>query len=756
MKVLKYCSYAVIGLLVLCIAALGAAAAIVDGAFVKSRLERYLKEEKQRTLTIEGDPKVRIFPVAGLSLGKTVLSEPSSDKVFVALDSLEVGVRVFPILSGEIAVDALALSGLKVNIAKAKNGQFNFQDLLAPGKAAGDKPAPTDDGEKRDPPKIRIAEIRIEGAQIAYRDESTGQEVSVSEFNLKTGRLEDDAPSPIAMSVNVAGKRPDLGLKISVSGSAKMNLARQSFAFSKLEAKVAGNAASLRGLSLGVTGDVAVDGSRNLVDVNGLKVEANGTIDRDNLSLTLAAPRMEVTPAKASGSAVTGVLKIAGPQRSVNANIKIDAVTGSASALSISGFTIDVDANAQGNTVKAQISTPVLANLVDRALDLPKIAANVVLGGPMIPQKSVTLPIQASFKANMARQTLAAGVATKFDESNIQAKLTAAKLQPLIANFGLNIDKLNLDRYLRPDGEKSGGGDPPVDLAVLKGRTVTGKIQIGALQAQRVRLSNIKAEIKLANGKLEVAPHSANLYDGTLTGSLTADANGNQIAIKESVLGVSINPLLRDLADKDILEGKGDVTLDVTMAGPTVGAMKRALAGGAKVQLKDGAYKGINLGETFRKASSLGSKSGSQAGDKTQKTDFSEMSASFAIKKGVAHNEDLSMKSPFVRVGGSGDIDIGNSKLDYTAKATLVATATGQQGRDDAAGLTVPVKVYGTFDAVKYDIQYGALFSGIGRGIGNLFGGGKSADVTPAKGGAKAASSTTDAVKDRLKGLFGR
>jgi AsmA protein len=114
----------------------------------------------------------------------------------------------------------------------------------------------------------------------------------------------------------------------------------------------------------------------------------------------------------------------------------------------------------------------------------------------------------------------------------------------------------------------------------------------------------------------------------------------------------------------------------------------------------------------------------------------------------------LSLKSPFVRLGGSGDINIGNSTLDYTAKATLVATATGQQGRDDAAGITVPVKVYGSFDAVKYDIQYGALFSGLGRSIGNLgnvFGGGKSQD-----GGAAKGPSTVDAVKDRLKGLFGR
>ena len=136
MKALKYCLYAFAGLLVLCVVALAAVVAIVDGTFVKSRLERYMKEEKQRTLAIEGTPQLRFFPVAGLSLGKTVLSERSSDKTFVALDSLELGIRVMPLFAGELAVDALALSGVRVNIVKAKDGRFNFQDLVAPDRKA--------------------------------------------------------------------------------------------------------------------------------------------------------------------------------------------------------------------------------------------------------------------------------------------------------------------------------------------------------------------------------------------------------------------------------------------------------------------------------------------------------------------------------------------------------------------------------------------------------------------------------------------
>ncbi len=757
MKMLRYFGFAVVGLVAFCVISLTAVAVIVDGAFVKPLLERYLKEEKQRTLSIEGSPGLRIFPVIGLTLGKTVLSERSSDKVFVSLDSLEIGVRVMPLLAGEVAVDVLALSGLRANIVKFKDGRFNFQDLAAAQEQASPKAAPNGNVDKSKPPKLRVAEFRIQDAQVNYRDESSGQEVKVAGFNLRTGRLEEDAPSPISLSVAVTGTKPEVGLKLDLSGSARINLAHSSFALTGLDARVTGNAANLSGLNLRASGDVAVDGGRNLVDVRGLQVRADGMLDRDVLAVMLDVPRIEITPAKASGSVVAASAKLTGPQRTASALLRLEALSGSASALSISRAVLDIDASTGGDTLKAQIATPVLANLAARSWDMPAIAANVTLSGPMIPQKTVTLSIQAAFKADLDKQTMASEVAAKFDETSIHAKLAAAKLEPLNANFDISIDKLNLDRYMRSGGATSSEGDPPVDLSPLQRRTVTGKIQIGTLQAQRLKLADIKAEMRLENGKLNVAPHSASLYEGTLNGSFSADANANQIAIKEDVRAVAINPLLRDLADKDIAEGRGDVSLDVTLSGATVGAMKRAMDGSAKFQLKDGAYKGINLAETFRKASTFGSKSGSQGADWAQKTDFSEMSASFAIKKGVAHNDDLSLKSPLLRVGGSGDVDIGNSRVDYTAKASLVATITGQQGRDDAAGITIPVKIYGKLDAVQYDIQYGALFSGISKGVGGLFGGGTTQGAAaPGKGGAQPAPAAADAVKNRLKGLFGR
>ena len=158
MKAIRILLFGIAGLIALAVLALGAALAIVDGQFVKTRLEAAMKE-KNRTLKIDGVPQVKLFPVAGLALGKTSLSEPGSDKPFLSLDSAEVAVRVMPLLSGEVAVETLKLSGLKANVVRRKDGTMNFSDLTGKG---GEKSA-----EGKAPPNLRIAEVNVEKVQLA-------------------------------------------------------------------------------------------------------------------------------------------------------------------------------------------------------------------------------------------------------------------------------------------------------------------------------------------------------------------------------------------------------------------------------------------------------------------------------------------------------------------------------------------------------------------------------------------------------------
>jgi AsmA protein len=354
---------------------------------------------------------------------------------------------------------------------------------------------------------------------------------------------------------------------------------------------------------------------------------------------------------------------------------------------------------------------------------------------------------------------VSADVNAKLDESTIKARFTVA--EPY--TFEASIDKINLDRYIggaersssakkeeksQPTAKKA--EDTPVDLSALKSINAKGKLQVGALEVHGLKLADVSAQLNAANGRVAVAPHSAKLYEGTISGDVTVDANRNHITLKEQLQNVSIGPVLRDFADQDRLEGKGNVALDVTTAGATVNAMKRALAGTAKVNLKDGAIKGVNIGEVIRKArSALGGGSQAAAGESAGKpqTDFTELSASFNIKNGIAHNEDLDAKAPLFRLGGAGDINIPDNTLNYTVKASIVATSQGQGGkeRDRLAGLTVPVRLSGSFDDLKYDVDMRGMASQAAKSeVGE-----KLKDKVEER-------LKDEKLKDKLKGLLGR
>ena len=404
--------------------------------------------------------------------------------------------------------------------------------------------------------------------------------------------------------------------------------------------------------------------------------------------------------------------------------------------------------------------------LEDLTLKTGRIAQNAegklefaTLAKRKTPPLQAKLALDGRYKLDAGK--LSADVNGKLDESTIKAKFTLA--EPY--EFDASIDRINLDRYLgaadkpaaKPAAEKapSKDADTPVDLSALKGINAKGRLQVGALEVRGLKLAEVNAQVNAANGRVAVAPHSAKLYEGSISGELAVDANKNSVSLKEQLQNVSIGPILRDFAGQDRLEGRGNVAMDVTTAGATVNAMKRALNGTAKVQLREGAVKGINIGEILRKArSALGGSqqqavAGENAGGKTQQTDFTELSASFTIKNGIAHNEDLDAKAPAFRLGGAGDINIPASTLDYVVKASIVATSQGQGGkeRDDLAGLTVPVKLSGSFDDLKYQVDVRAM---AGQAAKSQVGAKVKEQIEQNRGKLE------ERIGDKLKGLLGR
>jgi AsmA protein len=733
------------GLVILLVLAVAVFAMTFDPNRYKGQIESIVKEKTGRTLRLAGKLEVAVWPSLGANVNGVTLSERAPERQFVALDSAHASVALLPLLHGSVVVDGIRVSGLKANIVKNKDGTFNFSDLLeakpeqkaAPGK----KPEKKADERKQEGGQavaFDIAGIHVDRSALTYHDLGSGQEIALSDLSLDTGRIAEQADGKLSLKAAIKGKAPDVDVKVDASGDYKFDLPAKAFSVSKLDAKVNGGAAGIGKLEVSAKGDIAANPEKSEYHVKGLTLEAKGAMPDQSFEAKLSAPQLDISSAKANGGNITADARVKQPAREIQAALKLAGVEGSAKALSI-----------------------------------PKLTADITMSGEGVPQKNVKIPVSGSLRADLEKQTLNADLSSKFDESTIQAKLGLTKFSPPAYAFDVNVDRLNVDRYFPPEqkpaapaqpsqGGKGAGNAPakappqdtPVDLSALKDLNASGRLQVGALQVKGLKLANVKAEVKAAQGRLDLAPHSASLYEGTVNGAISAQADG-RIALRETLSGISVGPLLRDAAQKDILEGKGNISLDVTGAGQSVNAIKKSLAGSARLQLRDGAIKGINIAEVLRKAkTALSSQEARAQAAETQKTDFSEMSASFAIRNGVAHNEDLDVKAPLFRISGKGDVDIGNSKIDYVTKAAVVATTKGQGGKDlgELAGLTVPVHLSGPLDDMKYDVDYSAVArdvakSRIGEKLKERLGGGKSG-----QGG----SNVQEKLQDKLKGLLGR
>ena len=343
----------------------------------------------------------------------------------------------------------------------------------------------------------------------------------------------------------------------------------------------------------------------------------------------------------------------------------------------------------------------------------------------------------------------------KIDDSQFDASMGVSRFSDPIYNFDVKIDRLDADRYITKTSAKS-PGDTPIDLSALKKLNATGQANIGWLKLANVKTENVNLGLKAGEGIVTLSPFAANLYDGSMSGILKVDARATpNITFKQTMKSVSIGPLLVDAINNNMLSGTGTIIIDVTTQGNSVGALKKGLTGNASLNLADGALKGVDIAGSIRelknKINILGNKD--LNADKTKKTDFSELTATFDIKNGVAHNEDLAMKAPVLRLAkgdSHGDIDIGNQRINYIAKPTVVKSLKGQGGAelDDLSGIAIPIKITGTFADPKYGMDFAAIGTALAQSkLLDKVGGEKGTAIKELLGGDKI---------EGLKGLFGK
>jgi AsmA protein len=343
-------------------------------------------------------------------------------------------------------------------------------------------------------------------------------------------------------------------------------------------------------------------------------------------------------------------------------------------------------------------------------------------------------------------------------------------------NAGLGTGMLDLNPYMPPE-KKAGDGastpaapagtggnaqkpaaqgwsTDPIDLSGLRAVNADIALNVAGLMMRKIKIGKSAVNVTLKGGRLTTKLTEMALYGGNGTATITANgaAATPAVAVKLDLTGLQANPALKDAIDMDKIEGALNANVDVAMRGASQKAMVSALGGNGKVVFADGAIRGINIGAMVRNAASafLDSSASDQ-----QKTDFAELSGTFKIVNGILLNDDLTLLSPLLRVGGKGTVDMPNRSVNYRIEPKIVASTKGQGGSADSSGIKVPVVVSGPWDNLSYKPDLAGVIDGIVKDPKKALEGLK--NLIPGQGGSGGgAGSALPKPEDALKKLFGR
>jgi AsmA protein len=641
----------------------------VDPNDFKGPLGRQLEARLGRPVEIQGDIGLSVFPWLGFEVGRVTLGNPPGwkDPTFASVEAADVRVRLLPLVRRQVEMDTVEIRGLDLRLTRDREGRTSWEGLFGPAASAGAKPSGEKEPTATSGPALAalaIGGLDLRDARVAWTDEATGQHFAVDGLRLKTGAILPGQPVPLDVSLRLHSRAPALDGEATLEGQLDLVPERSTY----------------RVRDLALQGRVRGPG----MPEGGVDLSARGQVELD-----LAQQTLKAVPLILSGLGVEG-----------EAAVVLEQLQG------------ELRYSASLDTRETDLRT-----LIER------------LGGDPIKTTDPFALTKATLGTRVSGNVKSASVnplVLRLDGSTLEGKVEIPSLAGPAVRFDLQIDRLDLDRYLPPE-QAAAATNPaaagaaaarlPVDL--LRRLDLKGQVRVADLTAARVRMRDLALTLVAKDGVVTLDPTEAQLYQGVYNGRSRLEVRGEEprFSLEQQITRVQAGPLLKDLIGRGRLTGTADLTLRLELAGEDADAMRRSLRGDGRFSVRDGALVGVNIGRMIREAQAVLQGRSPPREDEPAQTDFSELRATFQIANGVARTQDLTAKSPLLRVEGEGSSDLVREQHDYRLKAHVVGTSEGQGGRDlgELKGLAIPVRVTGSFAEPRYTVELDEVLKGQAR-----------------------------------------
>ncbi|WP_088868560.1 AsmA family protein [Aeromonas veronii] len=669
-----------LGIAVAALLAIVTLISLIDPNQFKPQLAEQVRKSTGRELVMAGEIDWRFWPSLGLSLEKVALRNPAgfAEPDLVRFEQGEASVALLPLLSHRLEIGKVTLSGAHLFVQTKADGSSNLSGLLKDATADASEPvapaapAPTADSK---PWQISLQGVALSQASALVQDDRSGTSLRLDRLDLDMGQLATDQWVPVTLAAKGNADK----LAFDVKGQTQIKLAQEVMA------------SELKDLSL--SGSLS-DPSLQL-DSFSIKGDRLALGEWSNLTLALKGAKVEGQQASLAGS-LEGTLK--------------------------------------GRLDKEM-----------KLAELSDVLLTAALEGDALPRPQMKLKLAGFARAELDKQLITLSkLVMSADEALLSGDGTVQLGAVPAISFDLKGEKLDLDKWLaksapttpaqaKEDKPAAGASNTAAsdnkavtgksealsavepDLGALKGVDLDGRLQLGSLRLKGLDLGAVDLQVAMAKGLLTLKQFSATVAGGQVSANGVLDARQQPATYKvhKQVAGVNIRPLLQTLAQSDLLEGKGDLDVQVQGRGLSELALRNGMQGKVTLKLSDGALHGINLPEMIREARATLTGKGAEQVKEARKTDFSALTASFQIANGIARSNDIQLFAPALRVKGEGQTALVPESLDFLFLTSIVESSKGQGGKDvdELKEITIPVRIGGHWQAPSYQLDVKALLS---------------------------------------------
>src|SRR5262249_27285859 len=146
------------------------------------------------------------------------------------------------LLSRQVVIDRVILSGLDVDLVRNKDGKTNFADLTRAGepparaKAPEGKAVPA--GPKSERVQLNVAGVEVKASSASWTNEDTRPRSKAPTGKLETGPTASGVPAKLSLAMRLEPTQPKADYKAALPGQYLLNLKKQSYALSGMDLKV--------------------------------------------------------------------------------------------------------------------------------------------------------------------------------------------------------------------------------------------------------------------------------------------------------------------------------------------------------------------------------------------------------------------------------------------------------------------------------------------------------------------------------------